>query len=162
MGARGPAKSPSLKVVRGEGVVLEQPRGTAAAEVQPGMPNKPKRVRDNAALSALWDDLVPGMARSGLLAEADTSAVVEMLVHLDLSLQAYEEMVRDGITIPQREDKPELGNKKHPADLVLRGHSDYVLKYSIQLGNTWMARARTEVPKGDGDSGNPFGAEAIG
>lgn len=162
MGTRGPARQPRLKVVHGGDRVLEQPAGTMAAQVQPGLPTKPKKVAADPDLSQWWDDLVPGMAESGMLSKCDVAAVITLLEHLNASHEAYLEMMRDGVTIAQREDKPELGNKKHPADMVMRGHSEAILKYSNALGLTWLARARTEVPKGDDDSGNPFADTASG
>lgn len=162
MGARGPAKSPRLKVVRGEGVSVEQPAGTAAAEVQPGLPKKPKSVEQNAALSQWWDDIVPGMAESGFLATADTAAIVELLQHLHLSHEAFRLVQQEGLTMLINEEKPEHGSKKNPAEAIMRMESEQVLKYSRELGATWMARARTAVPTGGSDSGNPFESAASG
>lgn len=153
MGARG-----TLKVLRGEGLAAVP--DTAAAMVQPRMPDKPKSVADDPDLSQWWDDIVPGLYRAGLTSEADTGAVVQMLQHLSLSHKAYKVVVQEGISILINEEKPEHGQKKHPQEAVLRMESAAFLEYAKQLGMTWMSRARTAIPKGDNDSGNPFESNA--
>lgn len=153
MGARGP-----LRVVRGSG--LAAVGGSAAAEVQPRMPKKPKNVAADAELSQWWDDIVPGLFEAGLTSAADTAAIVSMLQHLCLSHKAYKTVVQEGISIMVNEEKPEHGWKKNPQEAVMRLESAAFLEYAKQLGMTWMSRARTAIPKGDSDSGNPFGSEA--
>lgn len=161
MGVRGRPKHPTLRVVDGE-AVFEQPAGTAAAQVAPGNLTKPVAVQQDSDLNQWWDDVVPGMERAGLVSECDVPAVVGLLQHLVTSHKAFLQVQREGVSVFINENKPEQGTKKNPAEMILRSESDAALRFAIQLGGTWMSRARTDVPKGDADSGNPFGAEAIG
>ena len=147
MGARGP-----LKVVSHLTPVTTATKGTAAADAPAMAPTKPKAVMDDADLSRLWDEIVPGLDAAGLLAPSDAAAVELCLRHFLTSRQAHNELA-DVVV----EDSAHGGVKKNPAEAVFRAESEMFLKYAQQLGMTFVSRARTPAAKGGADDGgNPF------
>lgn len=126
---------------------------TAAADVQAVAPDKPEDVKNDPALSAAWDVIVPQLDAAGLVAKSDGPAIVLALMHFVTAGQAYRQI--GGDVMVECED----GVKKNPAEAVLRMESELFLKYAQQLGMTFVARARTPGQKGDADAeANPFSA----
>ncbi|MDQ1738092.1 MAG: Phage terminase, small subunit [Pseudonocardiales bacterium] len=148
MGARGALKLP----VHLRAVTDTETADTAAEMVPKVAPTKPQTVTDNPALSLLWDQIVPELDRTGLIAPSDAPAVELALRHFLMARVAADE-VGDTVTVIDRENDA----RKHPAEAVFRAESEMFLKYAAQLGMTFVARARTPAAKGadDGES-NPF------
>lgn len=147
-GSRGALKLPQhLKAV---------PDGAGPASVADTAPKlaplKPPAVSENPRLSALWDQIVPELDRTGLVAPSDAPAIELALRHFLIARIAADQ-IDDDVTTPDREG----AMKKHPADAVFRAQSELFLKYATQLGMTFVARARTPAAKGDdGGESNPF------
>ena len=149
MGRAGP-----LKLAGGTAVdVSKVVEGTAAADVQPKAPTKPEGLAPE--LDALWDEVVPGMEAAGLVAPSDTIAIEALLMHFSLMRRAFSQI--DDVVAPDNRGGEE-GLKKHPAESVMRLHSESVLEYAKQLGLTFVSRARTAsaAKGGPGGERNPF------
>lgn len=128
---------------------------TAAALAPPSAPAKPEHLTDE--MSELWDRIVPQLDETGLISPGDGMAIEAMLMHFSVMRRAYDEIMdSDALAIDDRGDSI----KKHPADVMLRQHSDYLLKYANVLGATFMSRARTPMKKegSGGTARNPFAA----
>lgn len=150
MGARG-----SLKLVAGNGVVQAAP-DSAQARVAPIAPNPPKCITDDDKLLQLWNDVVPGLDRAGLLTEADTMTVAAAIMHFATMKMAYDELSEYDSVIVDSDDSDTDHVKKNPAEHIMRLQSGLYMEYAKQLGMTWMARARTTIPKEASERGNPF------
>jgi P27 family predicted phage terminase small subunit len=111
-------------------------------------------VAANSQLSALWDEIVPELDRTGLVAPSDGPAIELALRHYLLARQASEQV---GGSVSVETDENHGGVKKNPAEAVFRLESAMFLQYAGQLGMTFVSRARTPAGKGldDGDA-NPF------
>jgi P27 family predicted phage terminase small subunit len=155
MGARG-----KLKLVEHPAT----PPETVQSVVPAVAPKKPAGVEADADLSTLWDEVVPELDRTGLITPADLAAVEVMLRHLLVVRMAHRAIAKDGVIVDAR--STEDGQRKHPAEAVLRMESAAVMGWADKLGMTWMSRARTQhAPKGGGLSGdedNVFAAPASG
>lgn len=129
---------------------------SAAADVQPAVPEKPIRCQKNKALSAAWDELVPALAETGFLAGADAHTIEICLRHYLISVRASEEVLRED-SVKVWDDKNERW-QKNPAEPVFRMESASFLEYAKQLGMTFMARARTPGKDRRQSDDNPFSA----
>jgi len=119
-------------------------------------PDKPPAVEANAQLSKLWDEIVPQLDESGLVAPSDGPAVELALRHFLVAREASEQI---GTQISVETDEDHGGVKKNPAEAVFRLESAAFLEYAKQLGMTFVARARTPAAKGrDDGEANPFAA----
>ena len=148
MGARGALKLPKHLQAVPNAATAE----TAADRVPAVAPLKPEAVTANAALSALWDQIVPELDRAGLVTVSDAAAVELALRHF-LMARTASEFVGEEISVT---DEHNANVKKNPAEAVFRAESEMFLKYAQQLGMTFVSRARTPAAK-DGDSdANPF------
>lgn len=154
MGARGSLKIPNHLRPVADGEMA----GTAAETVPRVAPNKPAAVARDRELSELWDEIVPQLDETGLVAPSDAAAIELALRHFLMARKAA--MSVDKIVT---EDKAHSGVKKSPAEAVFRAESMAFLEYAKQLGMTFVARARTPAAKGreDGDA-NPFQGAAVG
>ena len=145
MGARGP-----LRLVKDVPVVT----GTAAADLPTRAPDKPSAVREDETLSALWDDLMPTLNRSGLVSPADALTLELALRHFVTARRAHDSI---GFEVVVDSDADVV--KKNPAEAVFRLESDMFLRYAQQLGMTFVSRARTPGKEAsDGGNENPFAA----
>jgi len=154
-GARGPLKLPKhLKAVP-----LDTDRVESAAELVPALaPHKPEAVAEDPELSKLWDDIVPQLDQAGLITVSDGPAVELTLRHFQLARRASS-AVGKNITVKDHHNGGTL--KKNPAEAVFRAESEMFLKYAMQLGMTFVSRARTPATRGGEDDGdNPFSAPA--
>lgn len=152
MGARGPLKiPPHIALVKG-GAAGADPT-SVASQVPRLAPAKPNSVVGNPELSELWDEIVPELDRTGLLAPSDGPAVELALRHYLMARKASDEVT----SVSVETDPDHGGMKKHPAEAVFRLESAMFLQYATQLGMTFVSRARTPAAKGadDGDV-NPF------
>lgn len=127
----------------------------SAAEVVPRVaPAKPAAVAGSADLSALWDEIVPELDATGLVAPSDAPAIELALRHFLLARSASEQV---GESVSVETDPDHGGVKKNPAEAVFRLESAAFLEYAKQLGMTFVARARTPAAKGrDDGASNPF------
>lgn len=149
MGLRGP--QPGSRKLKLAGTA---PAGTAAVQVEPVAPEKPAAVAADRVLSALWDEIVPGLDKDGLLARSDGMALELCLRHFALARHAAGEADRDGITAA---DTVHGGTKKSPAEMIFRAESGMFLRYAQQLGLTFAGRARTPAAfAAETDRDNPF------
>ena len=154
MGARGP-----LKIASPLKSVPDATKGTAAAEVPALAPLKPEDVELDPALSALWDEIVPGLDAAGLVSPADSAAVEMCLRHMVTARAAFRQIGAEIVV----DDPAHGGVKKNPAEAVFRAESDMFFKYAQQLGMTFVSRARTPAAtKGADGAGNPFAAGGVG
>lgn len=156
MGARGALKLPShLRPV------TDRDDAGSAAEVVPRLaPVKPPAVESNPALSVLWDEIVPQLDETGLIAPSDGPAVELALRHFLVAREASEQI---GTQISVETDEDHGGVKKNPAEAVFRLESAAFLEYAKQLGMTFVARARTPAAKGrDDGEANPFAGSSVG
>lgn len=152
MGARGPLKIPPHIALVKSGAASAD--ATSVASTVPRLaPAMPASVRDNRELAALWDEIVPELDRTGLLAPSDGPAVELALRHYLMARRASDEVS----SVAVETDADHGGMKKHPAEAVFRLESAMFLQYATQLGMTFVSRARTPAAKGadDGDA-NPF------
>lgn len=153
MGARGPLKLANPLVS-----VADSSKGTAAAVAQPLAPTKPVEVEQDPTLSALWDAIVPQLDEAGLLTRADGPAVELALRHFAAARVASDKLMAEG---PVEVDEKNQRRMKNPAEVIFRSESELFLKYAVQLGMTFVSRARTVMPEGGASDGNPFGS-AVG
>lgn len=154
-GSRGP-----LKLVADSAAVNPEDEQLTAANVVPKVaPNKPEAVAADDDMSALWDQIVPELDAAGLVAQCDAPMIEVALRSFLLVRKAHEQVLADGgqVTVT---DTNHGGVKKHPAETVFRAQADLFLRYAQQLGMTWMARARTPMPGGEGGDENPFAPPA--
>jgi P27 family predicted phage terminase small subunit len=152
-GSRGP-----LKIVPGSGSVKSGDEEITAASTVPKIaPSKPAAVEANADLSALWDEIVPELDRTGLVAPSDAPMIEVALRSFLLIRAAHDQVLAEGgkVTVA---DTNHGGVKKSPAETVFRSQADLFLRCAQQLGMTWMSRARTPMPGGEGGEANPFAA----
>jgi P27 family predicted phage terminase small subunit len=152
-GSRGP-----LKIVPDSGSVKSGDEEISAASIVPKVaPAKPDVVAANEELSLLWDQIVPELDRTGLVAPSDAPMIEVALRSFLLVRTAHEQIIADGgrVTVA---DTNHGGVKKSPAETVFRSQADLFLRYAQQLGMTWMSRARTPMPGGEGGEANPFAA----
>lgn len=158
MGARGPLKLPThLRPVTDRKLA-----DSAAEEVPAVAPTKPPSVEANAALSDLWDQIVPQLDAAGLVAPSDGTTIELALRHVIVARQAFDELDQGG-SVVVKDAAIAGGMKKHPAEAVFRSESEMFLKYAQQLGMTFVARARTPSTKGaDDGEANPFAAKTVG
>ena len=144
MGERGPLRlvkdAPALAV------------GTAAADVPNAAPAKPRAVAQDVGLSALWDEFVPPLVQSGLLAPSDGPALEMCLRHFQVARTAHAS-IGDTVEVA---DPAHGGTKKSPAEAVFRAESELFLRYAQQLGMTFVSRARTPGRHAGGPADNPF------
>lgn len=149
MGARGALKLPAHLRPVTDGEVA----GTAAESTLREAPSKPAAVADDVELSRLWDEIVPELDRTGLIAPSDGPTVELALRHFMVARRAADEISEVAV----KDNAHGGGLKKNPAEAVFRAESDMFLRYAQQLGMTFVARARTPAAKGrdDGDA-NPF------
>lgn len=121
-------------------------------------PMKPDAVTANAALSELWDQVVPELDRAGLVTVSDAPSIELALRHFLMARQASD-AVGSQVSVKDHHHDDE---KKNPAEAVFRAESEMFLKYAQQLGMTFVSRARTPAAKGATDGGsNPFGSPAV-
>lgn len=141
------------------GLLSEAVAGTAAADSpaysEEGLPQKPESVSALPVLSKLWDEVVPMMARNGLLHEPDVIMLEAMLRHFAAFRDASDELLAIGPTIPGANDNA----VKNPADAVMRSQSLQMLGYLKEFGLTLVSRAKRPstggTPTAGGDD-NPF------
>lgn len=155
MGARGPLRIPShLQVVRpgAPGGPAAGPK-SAADKVHLAPPTKPDDLP--AAVSVMWDEMVPMLNEAGMLSPIDGATLELALRHFVQARVASDELLDAGsVTIYDEKNQREA---KHPASQIMRDHSAEFLKYSSQLGLSFAARARITLPDDtDKDVGNPF------
>lgn len=150
MGARG-----RLKLVENLQAVPAAIEGTAAADVQPLAPEKPKSVSEHAAMDAAWDAIVPKLAAAGLVSAADGPAIEICLMHFILAGRAFLEV---GDTVVVDDPAHGGGTKKNPAEAVFRLESAAFLEYAKQLGMTFVSRVRTPSAQQGETDANPFQA----
>lgn len=87
MGLRGPAPKPT-EVRRLEGNPSHRPLPANEPYYPPGIPAKPTKI--SAAASAIWDELVDGMAVSAVLRRVDRRALWQLAEDEALLASAYE------------------------------------------------------------------------
>lgn len=155
MGARGALKLPNhLRPVSDFEMA-----GTAAETVSRDAPLKPDAVTSNPELSRLWDEIVPQLERTGLIAPSDGPAVELALRHFLMARQASDS-IGSQVSIETSEDHGSV--KKNPAEAVFRLESDMFLRYADKLGMTFVSRARTPAAKGrDDGEANPFASTGV-
>ena len=147
-GARGP-----LRLVPHLAAVPEAIAGSAAADVPALAPCKPDAVASDEALSALWDEIVPGLDEAGLVSPADASAVEMCLRHFRAARAASDELAVSTSTVWDGKNQRPM---KNPSEVVFRSESLAFLEYAKQLGMTFVARARTPGSATGGADANPF------
>lgn len=154
MGQRGVLKVPSHLRPVADGA-----SAGSAAETTPRLaPRKPPSVADNAELSELWDEIVPGLDETGLIAPSDGPTVEVMLRALSLTRRAWDQ-IGDEVVVA---DPAHVGVKKNPAEAVFRAEADLFMRLAQQCGMTFVSRARTPAAKGRDDDENPFASAASG
>lgn len=158
MGSRGP-----LKVVGGQAQATRRGGETAATVVPPMEPEKPAGIAAHEELSVMWDETVRDMKRAGMVAPVDAAVIEQMLLHRLTARMAFREIEKTGSVIITA-TKDDYGDRKHPAEVILRQESAALMEYLKQMGFTWMSRARTAATAtGGADGANPFeGSEATG
>ena len=151
MGARGP-----LKLVTHLQPVSDAVAGSAAADVPALAPEKPAAVVADAVLSEMWDQIVPGLDRAGLVTPSDAAAVELCLRHFRAARTASDELARGEATVLDEKNGRLM---KNPAEVVFRSESLAFLEYAKQLGMTFVSRARTPgSATGGAADENPFAA----
>jgi P27 family predicted phage terminase small subunit len=153
VGTRGSLKlPPHLRAVKAGEAIDTDEDASAASQVPLVAPTKPDAVCDNEELSKLWDQIVPQLDETGLVAPSDGPAIELALRHFLLARVAADQIEGDVTVV----DHGHGGIKKHPAEAVFRAESEMFLRYAGQLGMTFVSRARTPAAKSDGDDDNPF------
>lgn len=116
-------------------------------EPQPakGEPVMPKWLKGRAA--AAWKELVPELARIGLLTIVDGHALAVYCEAWATYVEASEIVRTEGILI----DSYRGGKAKNPAAQVMRDSADLMMKVGGQFGLSPATRARLQVPSDEGD-----------
>ena len=129
-----------------------------AAEVR-----KPASVAAVPVLSETWDEVIPPLARNGLVHEPDAMLLERAVGHLAAYRDAAAELALVGPTVPGRDG----GAVKNPADAVMRAQSLALQGIERELGLTFVSRSRMPARGARGASpaaveDNPFmpGSEA--
>ena len=140
MGQRGKLRLPAhLRPVTSSDTSV-----TVADRVKPGTPARPHGFpTGHADLSALWDELVPKLDTAGLVTPVDGMAIELALRHFVAARAASDDLAKRGVTV---RDANHGGTKKAPADAVFRSQSAEFREYVKQLGMSFAARARIDVP----------------
>ena len=135
----------------------EPQQDTVAARAPLGTPTKPDWIEKNKRLSELWDDIVGTLGETGLLTKADGAALEIALMHWASAYQAGSKLLEDG---PVNDDMRNGRKQKNPASTILAMQSRSFLDYAKQLGLTFVARARIDMPESaveeDYGKNNPF------
>lgn len=156
MGSRGP-----LRLVSATQTAEEALRGTAQQDVpaEARVLYKPARVKESESLSALWDEIVPGLNRAGLLTAADVPALEVAIRHFRAFIALDEEWFNDQFeSVIEDQNGQGSTTKKNPLETAHRSQSAIFMDYCKQLGMTFTSRARTQGRDSDSSSGdeNPF------
>jgi P27 family predicted phage terminase small subunit len=117
-------------------------------EPQPakGEPVKPPWLKGRAA--AAWKEIVPELARIGLLTVVDGHALAVYCEAWATYVQASEIVRTEGILIESYRG----GKAKNPAAQIMRDSADLMMKVGGQFGLTPATRTRLQVPD-DGTDG---------
>lgn len=139
---------PALRGIRDTETVAETMNSKLAAT----RPEKPTGLPE--AASVVWDSLAEKLDDAGLLAAVDGPTLELAIRHYLAAVQASDELLGSSVTL---HDEKNARDMKNPASQVFRDHSTAFLEFAKQLGLSFVARARTAVPKGEADAGsNPF------
>lgn len=146
----GPLPKPShLKVLNGN------PGNRPLNEQEPrpaqGEPLKPSWLEGRAA--SAWDELVPELARIGLLTVVDGHALAVYCEAWATYVQASEVVRKEGVLIESYRG----GMAKNPAAQIMRDSADLMMKVGGQFGLSPATRARLQVPD-DGKDDFDIGA----
>lgn len=157
MGARGPLRQSTLRIVPDQGVVVDA-EATAASRVKPVRPDMPASVP--AELAPLWDEIVGALDDAGMVARCDGPTLALALLHYAAATKAAGQLLRGPVTKVDQKNKRVM---KNPASQVFRDHSTAFLAFAKELGLTFVSRARTPMTtEGAGDAGNPFAGTGTG
>lgn len=149
-----------LKLASVDGdVVTEAIKGTAAADVQLGMPPKPRAIADDDEFSEVWDAIVPELYAAKLCSRIDWP-ILEMLVrHFVAARDASDDLNLGESTVwDEKNDRP----MKNPAEVVFRSESMAFMAYAKEMGMTFASRAAAPgrrsgtTPPAGGEDENPF------
>lgn len=139
---------PNLRGIRDTETVAD----TMNAKLSPTKPVKPESLPGE--ISELWDSLSEKLDEAGLLAAVDGPTLELAIRHYLAAVKASDDLLSGGSTSYDSKNDREM---KNPASQVFRDHSTAFLEFAKQLGLSFVARARTAVPKGDADGdSNPF------
>lgn len=135
--------------------------GTRASDhpaLDPAAVTKPESVAAIPSLSAVWDEVVPMLARNGLVHEPDAAMLERFVGHLAAYRDAAAELAIVGPTVPGRD-----GPVKNPAEVVMRSQSLALQSIERDLGLTLVSRSKLPA-RGAGPAAgveeNPFMAGA--
>lgn len=149
-----------LKIVRDGQTPAQAAPETVAAQVPARAPVMPQHVAKNPELKKLWDQVVPGLEKAGLICPADGQVLEAMLMEFSLMRLAYEDVLRNGFTL-ESESATKYGiairRLRNPAELALNAHSRTFLTYAQGFGMNLASRARIDFKEDSGgDEDNPF------
>ena len=146
------ANNRSLKLVKDTALIDELAKGTAAADVQVQMPQKPRAIQDDEALSELWDTIVPELWNAKVTSRIDWPSLELMIRHFHAARMASDDL---NLGEPTVWDEAHNRPMKNPSEVVFRSESMAFMAYAREMGMTFASRAR--VPSAPvADPENPF------
>lgn len=147
----GPLPKPThLKVLTGN--PGNRPLNENEPQPAKGEPTMPKWLKGRAA--AAWKEIVPELARIGLLTVVDGHALAVYCEAWATYVQASEIVRAEGILV----DSYRGGKAKNPAAQIMRDSADLMMKVGGQYGLTPATRTRLQVP---GDDKDGFDMESL-
>ncbi len=161
MGRRGPVRTPT-RILELRGSPLA--RGRAETEPRPpaGAPQKPADLPAEGA--RLWDELVPALEASGLLARVDGGALGRYCRLYAVWKELDRFLAESGHAHPLKDGRGNVvGVRAYPQVRLLLQVSEHMLRLEQHYGLTPAARAHlvSGAPGPDEDDASPF-ARRIG
>lgn len=146
----GPLPKPShLKVLTGN--PGNRPLNENEPQPAKGEPVMPDWLTGRAA--SAWRELVPELARIGLLTVVDGHALAVYCEAWATYVEASERVRREGVLVESYRG----GMAKNPAAQIMRDSADLMLKVGSQFGLSPATRARLTIPD-DGSDQDDIGA----
>lgn len=140
----GPLPKPThLKVLTGN--PGNRPLNENEPQPAKGEPTMPKWLKGRAA--AAWKEIVPELARIGLLTVVDGHALAVYCEAWATYVQASEIVRSEGLLVESYRG----GKAKNPAAQIMRDSADLMMKFGGQFGLSPATRARLQVPEDPGD-----------
>lgn len=135
--------------------VEEVTKSTAAADVPTAeaCPPVPRSFEGDQDLCELWDDIVPDLARAGVVSRIDRPALELMIRHFHAARLASEDLNLGEPTVLNEKTQVPM---KNPAETVFRVQSLSFLAYAKECGMTFASSANLRPTPPGGDGGNPF------